>query len=88
MPRGIRIIIADICHHAIQRGNNRQDVFNAEEDRLYYLEWARKIAQQYQVAIIGYCLMTNHIHLLVIPRSVGWHNRLYEVISPEIHPIR
>jgi putative transposase len=70
MPRGIRIIIPDICHHAIQRGNNRQDVFNADEDRLYYLEWARKLAQQYQVAIIGYCLMTNHIHLLVIPRSV------------------
>jgi putative transposase len=56
-----------MCHHAIQRGNNKQDVFNDNDDRLYYLRWAKKLAGQYPVAIVGYCLMTNHIHLLVLP---------------------
>jgi putative transposase len=69
MPRDTRLIIPNICHHALQRGNNRQDVFHDNDDRLYYLEWARKLAEKYHVPIIGYCLMTNHIHLLILPRN-------------------
>ena len=69
MPRNTRLIIPNICHHAIQRGNNRQDVFKEKEDRLYYLKWVRKLAEQYQAPIIGYCLMTNHTHLLILPSS-------------------
>jgi putative transposase len=69
MPRDTRLIIPNIYHHALQRGNNRQDVFHENIDRLYYLKWARKLAEQYHVPIIGYCLMTNHIHLLILPRD-------------------
>jgi putative transposase len=69
MPRDTRLIIPDIFHHAIQRGNNRQDVFNSNEDRLYYLKWARRLAEENYVPIMGYCLMTNHTHLLVLPRN-------------------
>jgi len=69
MPRNTRLIVPDICHHAVQRGNNRQDVFQETEDRLYYLKWARKLAEQYHAPIIGYCLMTNHTHLLILPST-------------------
>jgi putative transposase len=69
MPRNTRLIIPNICHHAIQRGNNRQDVFQEKEDRFYYLKWAGELAERYHVPIIGYCLMTSHTHLLVLPRS-------------------
>ena len=65
----MRLIIPNICHHALQRGNNRQDIFQQKDDRLYYLKWASKLAAQCQVPIIGYCLMTNHVHLLVLPCS-------------------
>jgi putative transposase len=69
MPRSTRLIIPNLFHHAIQRGNNRQDVFNDNIDRLYYLKWARLLSEENCVSIIGYCLMTNHIHLLVFPRD-------------------
>ena len=69
MPRNARLIIPNICHHAIQRGNNRQDIFMNKDDRCYYLEWARKLAEQCRVPILGYCLMTNHTHLLIYPCS-------------------
>ena len=69
MPRNTRLIIPNIYHHAIQRGNNRQHVFNKNADRLYYLKWARKLAEENFVPILGYCLMTNHIHLLLLPRD-------------------
>jgi len=69
MPRSTRLIIPNLFHHAIQRGNNRQGVFNDNIDRLYYLKWARLLSEENCVPIIGYCLMTNHIHLLVFPRD-------------------
>ena len=69
MPRNARLIIPNMCHHAIQRGNNHQGVFKENDDRLYYLKWARKLAEQYHAPIIGYCLMTNHTHILIFPSS-------------------
>ena len=69
MPRSTRLIIPNVCHHALQRGNNRQDIFLEKGDRFYYLKWAGQLSVQYQVPIMGYCLMTNHVHLLVLPRS-------------------
>lgn len=69
MARNIRLIIPNIFHHAIQRGNNRQAVFQEKEDRLFYLKWARELAEQFHTPIFGYCLMTNHNHLLVLPSS-------------------
>lgn len=69
MPRDTRLIVPNIYHHAMQRGNNRQNVFNNNGDRIYYLKWARNLAEKNHVPIIGYCLMTNHIHLLVLPRD-------------------
>ena len=69
MPRHTRLIVPNMCHHAIQRGNNKQDVFKDNDDRLYYLKWAKMLAWQHPVAVIGYCLMTNHIHLLILPMT-------------------
>jgi putative transposase len=52
MPRDTRLIIPDIFHYAIQRGNNRQNVFNSNEDRFYYLKWARRLAEETSVPIM------------------------------------
>ena len=67
MPRLSRIVIPGAPHHVVQRGNNRQDVFFVEEDYEAYLSELRRQAEAYGLGIYGYCLMTNHIHLIVRP---------------------
>ena len=52
-----------------QRGNNRQDVFFVEEDRKIYLEILQRQAARYGAEIAGYCLMTNHVHLILTPHN-------------------
>ncbi|MBT3200808.1 MAG: transposase [Phycisphaerales bacterium] len=69
MPRVARIVIPDCPHHVTQRGNNCQDVFFVDDDRRAYLEILAEQSQKFGVAVQGYCLMTNHIHLIVTPRA-------------------
>jgi putative transposase len=67
LPRRSRIIVPDIPLHIIQRGNNRQACFFADEDYLSYLEWLQEYAQSSGCFIHCYVLMTNHVHLLLTP---------------------
>jgi putative transposase len=69
MPRIARIVIPGCPHHVVQRGNNRQDVFFGDDDRRRYLSILREQAQRHALNIFGYCLMTNHVHLIVIPST-------------------
>lgn len=54
-------------HHIIQRGHNRQVVFASDEDYLYYLENLKEWKKRIGCKIYAYCLMTNHVHLIVDP---------------------
>ena len=65
MPRRPRVILPNIPQHIIQRGNNRQVCFYANEDYLFYLQWLKEYADKTECAIHAYVLMTNHVHLLV-----------------------
>jgi putative transposase len=56
-------------HHITQRGNNRQDVFFVDEDRHLYLRFLVEQAGKYHLDVHGYCLMTNHVHLIVTPKD-------------------
>ncbi len=69
MPRRPRLNLASVPLHVIQRGNNRQACFFAEEDYRFYLYWLRKVADKYGCDIHAYVLMTNHVHLLVSPHG-------------------
>ena len=69
MPRRPRLNLASVPLHVIERGNNRQACFFAEEDYRFYLYWLRKGAQKYGCAIHAYVLMTNHVHLLLTPQG-------------------
>jgi putative transposase len=64
-----RVVVEGVPHHITQRGNNRQDVFLVDEDRRSYIQTLRDKCQQHGVALLGYCLMTNHVHLIGIPRQ-------------------
>ena len=67
MPRQRRVVLPGRPHHITQRGNNRRDVFFEDSDRELYLSLLREYAAKYQVEILGYCLMTNHVHLIAVP---------------------
>ena len=69
MARATRYIIPDLPHHAIQRGNNRQDIFFDKADRSYFLSKLKEVLQNEKVLIGSYALMTNHIHILLYPKK-------------------
>jgi putative transposase len=69
MPRKARIVAADYAYHVTQRGNNRQATFLTPEDRIYYLKLLATHTQRERLDVIGYCLMTNHVHLIVVPQT-------------------
>ena len=68
MARMARVVAEGAPHHITQRGNNRQDVFLLDEDRRFYLETLKAKCREHGVAVLGYCLMTNHVHLVAIPQ--------------------
>ncbi len=68
MPRKARIVLEDVPHHITQRGNNQQDVFFVDDDRTAYLEFLKDNSQKFGLDVLAYCLMTNHIHIIAIPR--------------------
>src|SRR5277367_5266883 len=69
MARLPRVAIPDLPHHVTQRGNARQPVFAHDSDRATYLQLLRQYCELYQVALLGYCLMSNHVHLIAVPRT-------------------
>jgi putative transposase len=70
MPRFPRLIVPEIPHHIIHRGNNKNQVFFNPDDFRLYLDLLENYSEKYHFDIIGYCLMTNHVHLVGIPSSV------------------
>ena len=69
MPRSLRNILPGVAVHLTQRGNNRAACFRRESDYLLYLLHLRELSARLQCAVHAYCLMTNHVHLLVSPLS-------------------
>lgn len=65
MPRRARIALPNVPIHLIQRGNNRQPCFFADEDYRRYLDWLAECASKTGCQIHAYVLMTNHVHLLL-----------------------
>ena len=69
MPRQSRIVLPDIPHHITQRGNYRQTVFEEAADYKQYCSWVKEYAEKYDLTILAFCLMENHIHFIVVPHT-------------------
>ena len=67
MPAFARVVIPEVPYHVTQRGNYRQDVFFTEADRAIYLKYLTAAAQAYGLELHGWCLMSNHVHWIVVP---------------------
>jgi len=69
MPRVNRVIAPGLPHHVTQRGNHRDRVFFRDEDRKLYLSLISEFLPHYGIALEAYCLMSNHVHLVVTPHD-------------------
>ncbi len=70
MPRNRRVIPAcDAALHIMARGNNRYYLFANDEDKAYYLSALRELKEENKIDIFHYCLMSNHVHLVVWLRA-------------------
>lgn len=67
MPRTGRVVLPHCPHHVVQRGHNRQAVFTHERDFRRYLGDLRELTEELNIRVHAYCLMTNHLHLLLAP---------------------
>jgi putative transposase len=69
MARLARVVAAGVPHHVTQRGNRRQQVFFGDDDYAAYRTLLAEGCRAAGVAIWAYCLMPNHVHLILVPRD-------------------
>ncbi|MDX2082366.1 MAG: transposase [Rickettsiales bacterium] len=84
MARIARIVIPDVAHHITQRGVRRINIFDNAKDKRSYIKILSELSLEEQLEIHAYCLMDNHVHLLVVPKKedslrkvIGETHRLY-----------
>ena len=65
MPRKARAEVEGGLYHVITRGNNRRQIFNSPADYEKFLALLAKQKIKLPFFLYGYCLMTNHVHLLI-----------------------
>ena len=70
-----------LCYHALNRGNNRQDVLRDDGDRRAFLDALAKAKDRYPFDLLGYCLMTNHFHLVLRPGPGESISRILQSVS-------
>ena len=69
MARLARVVVPGVAHHVTQRGNRRYDVFFNDNDYKLYLKLLQEYNKIYRLKIWAYCLMSNHIHMIIVPKS-------------------
>ena len=69
MPRVARCVVPEIPHHVTQRGNRRQVTFFSPQDYHLYKSLLKAACDREAVGIWAYCLMPNHVHLVLLPST-------------------
>lgn len=69
MARLARVVAAGLPHHVTQRGNRRQAVFFGDQDYALYRELLAEGCRAAGVSVWAYCLMPNHVHLILVPHN-------------------
>ncbi|SDD43500.1 putative transposase [Sphingomonas sp. YR710] len=69
MARLARIVIPDAPHHVTQRGNRRLPIFFSDDDRRFYLDLIAAACEANGTICLGWCLMDNHVHLILVPAT-------------------
>lgn len=84
MARLARVVVPHLPHHVTQRGNRREAIFFEDGDHEVYCALLAEQARRHRVEVWGYCLMPNHVHLILVPKradslgiAVGEAHRRY-----------
>src|ERR1700735_2596958 len=84
MTRLARMVVSGLPHHVTQRGNRRESIFFEDGDQEIYRDLLGEQARKADVEVWAYCLMPNHVHLILNPRraeglgrAVGEAHRRY-----------
>lgn len=80
MPRMARAVVPGIAHHITQRGVDRREVFLCDAQWEVYLRLAALSLETFQVRVLAYCLMTNHVHWVVVPPSAEALSRAFGLL--------
>lgn len=67
MPRRNRCVLAGLPCHVTQRGVDRRETFSSDQDRATYLRLLRENLHDAHASLLGWCLMSNHAHLIALP---------------------
>jgi putative transposase len=81
MPRTARVVVPGYPHHLILRGNNRRNLFSYPRDYRGFLFDIAGARSRYACLVHAFCLMTNHVHLLVTPLVAGTLNKFVQRIA-------
>ena len=81
MPRKPRMYLAGVPCHVVQRGNNRDTCFFADDDCQFYQEALGDACRRYPVDVHAYVLMTNHVHLLMTPHTIEGVSRVMQSLG-------
>lgn len=81
MPRGKRLIRNNICYHIVNRGNQKQRIFLENSDFEEFLKLLKHYKRKFTFNLFGYCLMPNHIHLIIEPREGNQLSKFMQGLS-------
>ena len=81
MARLPRLSVPGIPQHIIQRGNNRQVCFGSDQDFSAYVHWIKESSEKHLIAIHAWVFMTNHVHLLVTPKTETGVSQLMQYLG-------
>ena len=65
MPRCARQKSSLGIYHIMIRGINKVDIFNDDMDRKVFMKYLLDFKKKYEIRILAYCLMSNHVHILI-----------------------
>lgn len=77
MARLPRIVLPGIPHHVTQRGNRRARTFFEDGDYALYLDLLADAARRAHAEIWSYCLMPNHVHIVLVPQDADGLRRTF-----------
>lgn len=81
MGRQVLLHAFGATYHVTSRGNNKQAIFFDEEDRIVFLDLLGNAVEKHECSIHAYCLMTNHVHLLIQVGAVPINRVMHNITS-------
>lgn len=86
MPRKPRFFIDSVPVHIVHRGHCRDPVFFEDQDYATYMHWLKEGCGRYGIAIHSYCLMTNHVHILLTAEKAENVSRFMQYVGRHYVP--